>query len=95
MTRLPVHGMHRRVCLPSSKSGSRFSPGHKIRGKEITMEIKKLGVLGCGQMGSGIVQVFAQAGYEVVAVDTVPAMIEKGLKGIEKRLMGRVDKGKM
>lgn len=59
------------------------------------MEIKKLGVLGCGQMGSGIVQVFAQAGYEVVAVDTVPAMIEKGLKGIEKRLMGRVDKGKM
>lgn len=46
-------------------------------------------------MGSGIVQVFAQAGYEVVAVDTVPAMIEKGLKGIEKRLMGRVDKGKM
>jgi 3-hydroxybutyryl-CoA dehydrogenase len=59
------------------------------------MQIKKLGVLGCGQMGSGIVQVFAQAGYEVVAVDTVPAMIEKGLKGIEKRLMGRVDKGKM
>jgi len=59
------------------------------------MEIRKLGVLGCGQMGSGIVQVFAQAGYEVVAVDTVPAMIEKGLKGIDKRLMGRVDKGKM
>jgi len=59
------------------------------------MEIKKLGVIGCGQMGSGIVQVFAQAGYEVVAVDTMPAMIEKGLKGIEKRLMGRVDKGKM
>ncbi|HEX2964757.1 MAG TPA: 3-hydroxybutyryl-CoA dehydrogenase [Syntrophorhabdaceae bacterium] len=59
------------------------------------MEIKKLGVLGCGQMGSGIIQVFAQAGYEVVAVDTVPAMIEKGLKGIEKRLMGRVEKGKL
>lgn len=59
------------------------------------MNIKKLGVLGCGQMGAGIVQVFAQAGYEVVAVDTVPAMIEKGLKGIEKRLMGRVEKGKM
>lgn len=59
------------------------------------MEIKKLGVLGCGQMGAGIVQVFAQAGYEVVAVDTVPAMIEKGLKGIEKRLMGRVEKGKL
>jgi 3-hydroxybutyryl-CoA dehydrogenase len=59
------------------------------------MEIKKLGVLGCGQMGAGIVQVFAQAGYEVVAVDTVPAMLEKGLKGVEKRLSGRVEKGKL
>ena len=44
------------------------------------MEPKKLGVLGCGQMGSGIVQVFAQAGYEVIACDTVPQMIDKGLK---------------
>jgi 3-hydroxybutyryl-CoA dehydrogenase len=59
------------------------------------MGIKKLGVLGCGQMGAGIVQVFAQAGYDVVAVDTVPAMLEKGMKGIEKRLMGRVEKGKL
>jgi 3-hydroxybutyryl-CoA dehydrogenase len=59
------------------------------------MEIKKLGVLGCGQMGAGIVQVFAQAGYDVVVVDTVPSMLEKGLKGIEKRLMGRVEKGKL
>jgi 3-hydroxybutyryl-CoA dehydrogenase len=59
------------------------------------MEIKKLGVLGCGQMGSGIVQVFAQAGYEVIAVDSIEGMIEKGLKGIEKRLAGRVEKGKL
>ncbi len=59
------------------------------------MGIKKLGVVGCGQMGAGIVQVFAQAGYDVVAVDTVPAMLEKGMRGIEKRLMGRVEKGKL
>jgi 3-hydroxybutyryl-CoA dehydrogenase len=59
------------------------------------MEIKKLGVLGCGQMGSGIVQVFAQAGYEVIAVDSIKEMLEKGLKGIEKRLAGRVEKGKL
>ncbi len=59
------------------------------------MEIKKLGVLGCGQMGAGIVQVFAQAGYDVIAVDTMPAMLEKGLRGIEKRLIGRVEKGKL
>jgi 3-hydroxybutyryl-CoA dehydrogenase len=59
------------------------------------MEPKKLGVLGCGQMGAGIVQVFASAGYEVIAVDTVPAMLDKGLKGIDKRLAGRVEKGKL
>ena len=59
------------------------------------MEIKKLGVLGCGQMGSGIVQVFAQAGYEVTAVDTNKELLEKGIKGIEKRLAGRVEKGKL
>ena len=59
------------------------------------MGITKLGVLGCGQMGAGIVQVFAQAGYQVVAVDSSEAMIAKGLKGIEKRLAGRVEKGKL
>jgi 3-hydroxybutyryl-CoA dehydrogenase len=59
------------------------------------MEIKKLGVLGCGQMGSGIVQVFAQSGYEVIVVDSSEQMIEKGLKGIDKRLASRVEKGKL
>lgn len=59
------------------------------------MEIKILGVLGCGQMGSGIVQVFAQAGYEVIAVDTSKEMLERGIKGIENRLLGRVEKGKL
>jgi 3-hydroxybutyryl-CoA dehydrogenase len=59
------------------------------------MEIKKLGVLGFGQMGTGITQVFAQSGYEVIAVDSAPQMLEKGVKGIQKRLAGRVEKGKM
>ena len=59
------------------------------------MEIKKLGVLGCGQMGSGIVQVFAQAGYEVIAVDSNKELLDKGIRGIETRLTGRVEKGKL
>ncbi len=59
------------------------------------MEIKRLGVLGCGQMGSGIVQVFAQSGYEVIVVDSIKEVLDKGLKGIEKRLAGRVEKGKL
>ncbi|HMK76267.1 MAG TPA: 3-hydroxybutyryl-CoA dehydrogenase [Thermodesulfobacteriota bacterium] len=57
--------------------------------------MKKLGVLGFGQMGSGIGQVFAQSGYEIIAVDSIREMIDKGLKGIEKRLAGRVEKGKL
>lgn len=59
------------------------------------MEIKKLGVLGFGQMGSGIAQVFAQSGYEVIVVDTNEQMLEKGLKEIDKRLSSRVEKGKL
>jgi len=59
------------------------------------MEIKKLGILGFGQMGAGIGQVFAQSGYEVIAVDSSEAMLAKGLKGIDKRLTGRVEKGKL
>ncbi len=59
------------------------------------MAIAKLGVIGIGQMGSGIVQVFAQAGFEVVAVGTRSMTLEKSLKGIEKRLMQRIEKGKL
>ncbi len=59
------------------------------------MEIKKLGLVGIGQMGAGIMQVFAQCGYDVIAVGTAPQRIEKSLKGIQRRLAGRVEKGKM
>ncbi|NOQ96348.1 MAG: 3-hydroxybutyryl-CoA dehydrogenase [Desulfobacterales bacterium] len=59
------------------------------------MEIKRLGVLGCGQMGSGIVQVFAQSGYEVVAVDTDGQMLERAIKSIDNRMAGRVENGKL
>jgi 3-hydroxybutyryl-CoA dehydrogenase len=59
------------------------------------MEIKKVGVLGCGQMGAGIVQVFAQAGYQVTAVDTDQKMLDKAVQSVDKRLSGRVEKGKL
>jgi len=59
------------------------------------MEIKKLGVLGCGQMGAGIIQVFAQSGYQVVALDTDQKMLDKALKSVDKRFSDRVAKGKL
>ena len=50
------------------------------------MQINKVGVLGCGLMGSGIAQVAAMAGYDVVVVETEQRFIDKGFAGIDKSL---------
>jgi 3-hydroxybutyryl-CoA dehydrogenase len=57
--------------------------------------IEKIGVVGAGTMGHGIAQVAAQAGYDVVLVDTVPAALERGHAQIGKSLTRLVDKGKL
>ena len=57
------------------------------------MKISKVGVLGCGLMGSGIAQVSAQAGFPTVVREVTPELVEKGLKGIEKNLARLVEKG--
>jgi 3-hydroxybutyryl-CoA dehydrogenase len=59
------------------------------------MQIRKVGVLGCGLMGSGIAQVAAQAGYEVVVREVEQKFLDKGLSGIQKSLGKFVEKGKM
>src|SRR6266436_4295737 len=50
------------------------------------MEIKKVGVLGCGLMGSGIAQVCATAGFDVIALEIEQKYIDKGFAGIRKSL---------
>jgi 3-hydroxybutyryl-CoA dehydrogenase len=50
------------------------------------MQIKKVGVLGCGLMGSGIAQVSAVAGYDVVVLEQEQKFLDKGFAGIEKSL---------
>jgi 3-hydroxybutyryl-CoA dehydrogenase len=57
------------------------------------MAIQKVGVVGCGLMGSGIAQVAAQAGFATVVREVAPELIEKGLKNIEKNLARLVEKG--
>lgn len=57
------------------------------------MAIQKVGVVGCGLMGSGIAQVCAQAGFSTVVREVSPELVEKGLKGIEKNLARLVEKG--
>jgi 3-hydroxybutyryl-CoA dehydrogenase len=55
----------------------------------------KIGVIGCGQMGSGIAQVCAQAGYVVLVSDTSPGLLQKGLNTIRTSLEKQVKKGNL
>src|ERR1700730_3203297 len=50
------------------------------------MEIRKVGVLGCGLMGSGIAQVCATAGLNVIVLEVEQKYLDKGFAGIEKSL---------
>jgi len=57
------------------------------------MNIKKVGVLGCGLMGSGIAQVAATAGFDVVVLEQEQKFLDKGFAGIEKSLSRFVERG--
>ena len=59
------------------------------------MEIKKVGVVGCGFMGSGITQVCAQSGYQVVVSEVNDELLNKGLTTIDYYLTRSVLKGKI
>ena len=58
-------------------------------------EIKRVGVLGCGLMGSGIAQVAATAGYETLVRDVSQQVWDKARAGIERSLAKFVEKGKL
>jgi len=57
--------------------------------------IKTIGVVGAGTMGSGIAQVAAQAGFDVIMTDIEDKFVQNGLKNIDKFLAKSVEKGKM
>ena len=57
------------------------------------MEIKKVGVLGCGLMGSGIAQVAATATFDVTVLEVEQKVLDKGFTGIEKSLAKFAEKG--
>jgi 3-hydroxybutyryl-CoA dehydrogenase len=59
------------------------------------MEIKKVGVVGCGLMGSGIVQVTAQAGFDTVVIEANDELLQRGLGRVRHTLDGLVEKGKL
>jgi len=55
--------------------------------------IKRVGVIGAGQMGAGIAHVCALAGYEVLVNDLVPERIEESLKVIDRNMTRQVSRG--
>jgi 3-hydroxybutyryl-CoA dehydrogenase len=57
------------------------------------MDIKNVGVLGCGLMGSGIAQVAATAGFDVTVLEQEQKFLDKGFAGIEKSLSRLVERG--
>jgi 3-hydroxybutyryl-CoA dehydrogenase len=59
------------------------------------MEIKTVGVLGCGLMGAGIAQVCAQSGYRTIVREVEQPFLDKGLGRIKKFLSDGVEKGKV
>src|ERR1700683_75516 len=61
--------------------------------KDSSMEIRKVGVLGCGLMGSGIAQVAATAGFDVTVLEVEQRFLDKGFAAIEKSLAKFADKG--
>ncbi len=59
------------------------------------MTITNVGVVGCGLMGSGIVQVAAQAGCQVLFVEADDELVKRGLGRLHETLEGLVSKGKL
>ena len=59
------------------------------------MEVHKIGVIGAGQMGAGIAQVAAQAGYQVVLRDLEESFLERGMHSIRRSLGKLLEKSKL
>ena len=59
------------------------------------MEISNIGILGCGQMGSGIAEVAAKSGYEVTICEVNDKVLSTGLGKIQKSLAKAVERGKL
>jgi 3-hydroxybutyryl-CoA dehydrogenase len=62
---------------------------------EIRGKIKKVGVVGCGTMGSGITQVCAQSGYKTIVSETNEELLKKGIASIESFLKKGIERGKI
>jgi 3-hydroxybutyryl-CoA dehydrogenase len=67
---------------------------YELKKREV-FNMEKIFVIGAGTMGAGIVQAFAQKGYEVIVRDIKDEFVERGINGINKGLTKLVAKGKI
>src|SRR4029077_17040039 len=72
-----------------------YLPRHLARRGELHMEIRKVGVLGAGQMGLGIAQAAARAGFETYMAKATPGPLDAQRGKVEKQLQRDVEKGKL
>ena len=63
------------------------------KASKIPITIAKIGIIGAGQMGSGIAHVCALAGFDVVISDVNPDQLKKSISGIDKNIARQVNKG--
>jgi len=59
------------------------------------MEVKRIGVVGCGLMGSGIAEVCARSGYSTIVLEVNQQFLDKGLNSLKSSLEKAASKGKM
>lgn len=59
------------------------------------MEIKTIGIVGCGQMGAGIAEVASRSGFEVISCEMSDAALAAGLSKVKKSLAKAVERGKL
>ena len=59
------------------------------------MEVKKVGVVGCGQMGAGITEVCARSGYSTVVLEVKQQFLDKGMGALTSSLEKAVSRGKL
>lgn len=77
------------------KETSRLSKTHAPPSARRGMEISRIAILGAGQMGNGIAQVAACAGYEVTMIDIEQSFVDRGMASIESSLSKLVSKERM
>jgi 3-hydroxybutyryl-CoA dehydrogenase len=83
------------VYIKNRGMGIRASAGQELRKGGCVMEVRRLGVVGAGQMGSGIAEVALGVGIQVVMRDVTQEALEKGKTRIARDLSRRVEKGKI